>query len=53
MDKVFLASPTSTRIFPSPNELAGAFENTSRNFQWNEYSSGQDGLVVEILSEHT
>jgi xylulose-5-phosphate/fructose-6-phosphate phosphoketolase len=57
MDKVFLANPTSTRIF-SPdelesNKLAAVFENTGRNFQWDEYSFGQGGRVVEILSEHT
>ncbi|KAF9649474.1 D-xylulose 5-phosphate/D-fructose 6-phosphate phosphoketolase [Thelephora ganbajun] len=57
MDKVFLANPTSTRIF-SPdelesNKLAAVFGNTGRNFQWDEYSFGQGGRVVEILSEHT
>jgi len=57
MDKVFLANPTSTRIF-SPdelesNKLAAVFENTGRNFQWDEYSFGKGGRVVEILSEHT
>ena len=57
MDKVFLANPTSTRIF-SPdelesNKLAAVFENTGRNFQWDEYSFGRGGRVVEILSEHT
>ena len=57
MDKVFLANPTSTRIF-SPdelesNKLAAVFENTGRNFQWDEYSFGQGGRVIEILSEHT
>jgi len=57
MDKVFLANPTSTRIF-SPdelesNKLAAVFEHTGRNFQWDEYSFGQGGRVVEILSEHT
>jgi xylulose-5-phosphate/fructose-6-phosphate phosphoketolase len=57
MDKVFLENPTSTRIF-SPdelesNKLAAVFEHTGRNFQWDEYSSGQGGRVIEILSEHT
>ena len=57
MDKVFLANPTSIRIF-SPdelesNKLAAVFENTGRNFQWDECSFGQGGRVVEILSEHT
>jgi len=57
MDKVFLANPTSTRIF-SPdelesNKLAAVFEHTGRNFQWDEYSFGQGGRVIEILSEHT
>ena len=57
MDRVFLANPTNTRIF-SPdelesNKLAAVFENTGRNFQWDEYSFGQGGRVFEILSEHT
>lgn len=57
MDKVFLANPTSTRIF-SPdelesNKLAAVFEHTGRNFQWDEYSFNKGGRVVEILSEHT
>ena len=57
MDKVFLANPTSTRIF-SPdelesNKLAAVFDHTGRNFQWDEYSFNQGGRVIEILSEHT
>ena len=57
MDRVFLANPTSTGIF-SPDELesnrlAVVFENTGRNFRWAEYSFGQGGRVVEILSERT
>lgn len=57
MDRVFLANPTSTRIF-SPdelesNKLAAVFDHTGRNFQWDEYSFGKGGRVIEILSEHT
>ena len=57
MDRVFLANPTSTRIF-SPdelesNKLAAVFDNTGRNFQWDEYSFARGGRVIEILSEHT
>ena len=57
MDKVFLVNPTSTRI-SSPdelesNKLAAVFDNTGRNFQWDEYSFARGGRVIEILSEHT
>lgn len=56
MDLAFQANPTSLRLF-SPdelesNKLSAVFENTSRNFQWDENSFGNGGRVIEILSEH-
>ena len=56
MDLAFQANPTGLRLF-SPDELESnklnaVFEHTSRNFQWDEFSSGQGGRVIEILSEH-
>jgi xylulose-5-phosphate/fructose-6-phosphate phosphoketolase len=57
MDLAFQANPTGLRLF-SPdelesNKLSAVFDNTSRNFQWDEYSFGKGGRVIEILSEHT
>jgi xylulose-5-phosphate/fructose-6-phosphate phosphoketolase len=49
-------NPQTFRIF-SPDELVSnkldaVFDVTSRNFQWDVASRGQDGRVIEILSEH-
>ena len=57
MDLAFQANPTSLRLF-SPdelesNKLSAVFDHTSRNFQWDEFSFGKGGRVIEILSEHT
>ena len=57
MDLAFQANPTGLRLF-SPdelesNKLSAVFEHTSRNFQWDEFSFGRGGRVIEILSEHT
>jgi len=57
MDLALQANPTGLRLF-SPdelesNKLSAVFENTSRNFQWDEFSFGKGGRVIEILSEHT
>jgi xylulose-5-phosphate/fructose-6-phosphate phosphoketolase len=57
MDQAFQVNPHSLRIF-SPdelesNKLSAVFKNTSRNFQWDQYSNAQGGRVIEILSEHT
>lgn len=35
------------------NKLSAVLEKTSRNFQWDEFSRGKGGRVIEILSEHT
>ncbi|KAF2278006.1 D-xylulose 5-phosphate/D-fructose 6-phosphate phosphoketolase [Westerdykella ornata] len=57
MDRAFQANPRTLRIF-SPDELVSnklnaVFNNTGRNFQWDQYSNAQGGRVIEILSEHT
>ena len=57
MDLALQANPTGLRLF-SPDELESnklnaVFEHTSRNFQWDGFSFGQGGRVIEILSEHT
>jgi len=57
MDLALQANPTSLRLF-SPdelesNKLSAVFDHTSRNFQWDEFSFGNGGRVIEILSEHT
>jgi len=57
MDKSFQKNPKSIRIF-SPdelesNKLSAVFQNTGRNFQWDENSFNSGGRVIEILSEHT
>jgi xylulose-5-phosphate/fructose-6-phosphate phosphoketolase len=56
LNQVIKENPKSFRIF-SPdelesNKLSAVFENTGRNFQWDEFSRGQGGRVIEILSEH-
>jgi xylulose-5-phosphate/fructose-6-phosphate phosphoketolase len=56
LDQALQDNPTSIRIF-SPDELISnkldaVFDHTGRNFQWDEFSSGQGGRVIEILSEH-
>ncbi|KAK5987197.1 putative phosphoketolase [Cladobotryum mycophilum] len=50
------ANPRSLRIF-SPDELESnklnaVLEITGRNFQWDVYSRGNGGQVIELLSEH-
>lgn len=57
MDLALQENPTSLRLF-SPdelesNKLSAVFDHTSRNFQWDEFSFGKGGRVIEILSEHT
>lgn len=56
LNKVAVDNPKSFRIF-SPDELESnklnaVLENTSRNFQWDQFSRAQGGRVIEILSEH-
>lgn len=56
MDKAFQANPKTLRMF-SPdelesNKLSAVFNNTGRNFQWDEFSNARGGRVIEILSEH-
>ncbi|KAH6614417.1 XFP N-terminal domain-containing protein [Chaetomium sp. MPI-SDFR-AT-0129] len=57
LDSVFQANPKTIRLF-SPDELESnkldaVLEHTQRNFQWDQYSSGNGGRVIEVLSEHT
>ena len=57
LDQIFVDNPHSIRVF-SPDELVSnkldaVFKHTGRNFQWDEFSNGQGGRVIEILSEHT
>ena len=57
LDQVLVQNPRSMRIF-SPDELESnklnaVFRHTGRNFQWDQYSTGKGGRVIEILSEHT
>lgn len=57
IDKMSQANPKSFRIF-SPDELVSnkldaILDHTGRNFQWDQYSQGKGGRVIEILSEHT
>ena len=56
LGQTLVENPHSTRIF-SPDELVSkklnaAFPRTGRNFQWDEFSNGQDGRVIKILSEN-
>jgi len=56
MNAALQANPKSLRIF-SPdelesNKLSAVFENTTRNFQWDEFANARGGRVIEILSEH-
>jgi xylulose-5-phosphate/fructose-6-phosphate phosphoketolase len=56
LDKLFVANPKRIRLF-SPDELCSnkldaVFNNTGRNFQWDQYSRAQGGRVIETLSEH-
>lgn len=55
--EVFKKNPKTTRLW-SPDELISnkldaTLEFTGRNFQWDPESRGNDGRVIEILSEHT
>ncbi len=57
LDQVLVDNPRNMRVF-SPDELVSnkldaVFRHTSRNFQWDQYSNGKGGRVIEILSEHT
>ncbi|KAL8646263.1 MAG: hypothetical protein Q9226_006943 [Calogaya cf. arnoldii] len=57
LDQTFVDNPHSIRVF-SPDELVSnkldaVFKHTGRNFQWDEFSHGKGGRVIEILSEHT
>jgi xylulose-5-phosphate/fructose-6-phosphate phosphoketolase len=57
LNQALYSNKHSLRIF-SPDELVSnkldaVFEHTSRNFQWDQYSRGRGGQVIEILSEHT
>lgn len=56
LDATMQKNPKSFRIF-SPDELVSnkldaVFDHTGRNFQWDEFSFGQGGRVIEALSEH-
>ncbi|KAK4675958.1 hypothetical protein QC764_507800 [Podospora pseudoanserina] len=56
LDRVFRENPKSIRLF-SPDELESnkldaILDHTQRNFQWDEYSRGNGGRVIEVLSEH-
>lgn len=56
IDQVFVQNPHSVRLF-SPDELESnkldaVFDNTSRNFQWDEFANARGGRVIEVLSEH-
>ncbi|CAL5867555.1 uncharacterized protein PFLUO_LOCUS1774 [Penicillium psychrofluorescens] len=56
IDKVFVENPHSVRLF-SPDELESnkldtVFDNTNRNFQWDEFANARGGRVIEVLSEH-
>ena len=57
LDQALVDNPKSLRLF-SPNELVSnklddVFNHTGRDFQWDEFSHGKRGRVIEILSEHT
>lgn len=57
LDQTLVDNPHSIRVF-SPDELVSnkldaVFRHTSRNFQWDEFSTAKGGRVIEILSEHT
>ncbi|KAL0932320.1 d-xylulose 5-phosphate d-fructose 6-phosphate [Colletotrichum truncatum] len=56
LNQVIQKNPKTFRMF-SPDELESnkldaVFENTGRNFQWDDYSRARGGRVIEILSEH-
>jgi xylulose-5-phosphate/fructose-6-phosphate phosphoketolase len=56
LDKVFQENPKTIRLF-SPDELESnkldaLLDHTQRNFQWDQYSRGNGGRVIEVLSEH-
>jgi xylulose-5-phosphate/fructose-6-phosphate phosphoketolase len=56
LDKVFQENPKTIRLF-SPDELESnkldaVLNHTQRNFQWDQYSAGNGGRVIEVLSEH-
>ncbi|KAJ5103450.1 D-xylulose 5-phosphate/D-fructose 6-phosphate phosphoketolase [Penicillium argentinense] len=56
INETFIQNPHSVRLF-SPDELESnkldaVFDNTNRNFQWDEFSNARGGRVIEVLSEH-
>lgn len=56
LEQVVVENPKTFRIF-SPdefesNKLAAVLDSTSRNMQWDQYSWGQGGRLIETLSEH-
>jgi len=56
LELVIKDNPKSFRIF-SPdefesNKLAAVLNSTGRNMQWDQYSWGQGGRLIETLSEH-
>ncbi|KAJ4285981.1 hypothetical protein N0V88_008168 [Collariella sp. IMI 366227] len=57
LDAVFSTNPKTIRLF-SPdelesNKLSAVLDHTQRNFQWDKYSRGNGGRVIEVLSEHS
>lgn len=56
LEQVVKDNPKTFRIF-SPdefesNKLAAVLDSTGRNMQWDQYSWGQGGRLIETLSEH-
>jgi xylulose-5-phosphate/fructose-6-phosphate phosphoketolase len=56
LEQVVKDNPKSFRIF-SPdefesNKLAAVLNSTGRNMQWDQFSWGQGGRLIETLSEH-
>lgn len=56
INEVFVLNPHSVRLF-SPDELESnkldaVFDQTGRNFQWDEFANARGGRVIEVLSEH-
>lgn len=53
---VIRENPDTVRLFCpdelESNKLDAVFETTSRNFQWDEFSSARGGRIIEVLSEH-
>lgn len=56
INQIFAENPHTVRLF-SPDELESnkldaVFDDTNRNFQWDEFASARGGRVIEVLSEH-